>query len=62
MNIYKIEEVAKECGLTNRTIRYYEEIVSSFGKQQHIDYDWCDECRSNRAFHLSSCWKIGRVV
>lgn len=26
MNIYKIEEVAKECGLTKRTIRYYEEI------------------------------------
>lgn len=26
MNIYKIEDVAKECGLTKRTIRYYEEI------------------------------------
>jgi DNA-binding transcriptional MerR regulator len=26
MNIYKIEEVARECGLTKRTIRYYEEI------------------------------------
>ncbi len=26
MSIYKIEEVAKECGLTKRTIRYYEEI------------------------------------
>ncbi|MFD2371605.1 MerR family transcriptional regulator [Brevibacillus sp. GCM10020057] len=26
MGIYKIEEVAKECGLTKRTIRYYEEI------------------------------------
>ncbi|TJY39602.1 MerR family transcriptional regulator [Cohnella pontilimi] len=26
MNRYKIEDVAKECGLTKRTIRYYEEI------------------------------------
>ncbi|MED1795258.1 MerR family transcriptional regulator [Brevibacillus nitrificans] len=26
MSFYKIEEVAKECGLTKRTIRYYEEI------------------------------------
>lgn len=26
MKIYKIEEVAKECGVTKRTIRYYEEI------------------------------------
>ncbi|RKP51731.1 MerR family transcriptional regulator [Cohnella endophytica] len=26
MSTYKIEEVAKECGLTKRTIRYYEEI------------------------------------
>ncbi|WP_274361733.1 MerR family transcriptional regulator [Paenibacillus thermotolerans] len=26
MNTYKIEEVAKKCGLTKRTIRYYEEI------------------------------------
>jgi DNA-binding transcriptional MerR regulator len=26
MNTYKIEDVAKECGLTKRTIRYYEEI------------------------------------
>ncbi|ANS76875.1 MerR family transcriptional regulator [Paenibacillus yonginensis] len=24
--LYKIDEVAKECGLTKRTIRYYEEI------------------------------------
>lgn len=26
MPLYKIEEVAKECGLTKRAIRYYEEI------------------------------------
>ncbi|WP_047150980.1 MerR family transcriptional regulator [Aneurinibacillus tyrosinisolvens] len=26
MKIYKIEDVAKQCGLTKRTIRYYEEI------------------------------------
>ncbi|OPA76855.1 MerR family transcriptional regulator [Paenibacillus selenitireducens] len=26
MNNYKIEEVSKECGLTKRTIRYYEEL------------------------------------
>ncbi|WP_407643529.1 MerR family transcriptional regulator [Cohnella endophytica] len=26
LSTYKIEEVAKECGLTKRTIRYYEEI------------------------------------
>ncbi|WNR46194.1 MerR family transcriptional regulator [Paenibacillus roseipurpureus] len=26
MNTFKIDEVAKECGLTKRTIRYYEEI------------------------------------
>jgi DNA-binding transcriptional MerR regulator len=26
MNTYKIEEVAEKCGLTKRTIRYYEEI------------------------------------
>ncbi|WP_276354443.1 MerR family transcriptional regulator [Cohnella caldifontis] len=26
MQIYKIEDVAKECGLTKRAIRYYEEI------------------------------------
>lgn len=26
MTTYKIDEVAKECGLTKRTIRYYEEI------------------------------------
>lgn len=26
MDLYKIDEVAKECGLTKRTIRYYEEI------------------------------------
>ncbi|MGD0035334.1 MULTISPECIES: MerR family transcriptional regulator [Paenibacillus] len=26
MSLYKIDDVAKECGLTKRTIRYYEEI------------------------------------
>lgn len=26
MLTYKIDEVAKQCGLTKRTIRYYEEI------------------------------------
>lgn len=26
METYKIDDVAKECGLTKRTIRYYEEI------------------------------------
>ncbi|KIL41625.1 MerR family transcriptional regulator [Gordoniibacillus kamchatkensis] len=26
MSKYKIEEVAKQCGLTKRTLRYYEEI------------------------------------
>lgn len=26
MSSYKIEDVAKECGLTKRTIRYYEQI------------------------------------
>ncbi|CAM3042933.1 MerR family transcriptional regulator [Paenibacillus sediminis] len=26
MNTYKIEDVSRECGLTKRTIRYYEEI------------------------------------
>ncbi|MDO7908290.1 MerR family transcriptional regulator [Paenibacillus sp. JX-17] len=26
MDLFKIDEVAKECGLTKRTIRYYEEI------------------------------------
>jgi MerR family transcriptional regulator, repressor of the yfmOP operon len=26
MNTYKIEQVSKQCGLTKRTIRYYEEI------------------------------------
>lgn len=26
MVTYKIDEVAKQCGLTKRTIRYYEEI------------------------------------
>lgn len=26
MNLFKIDDVAKACGLTKRTIRYYEEI------------------------------------
>ncbi len=34
MHIYKIEDVAKECGLTKRTIRYYEEIGLLFPSER----------------------------
>jgi DNA-binding transcriptional MerR regulator len=34
MNIYKIDQVAARCGLTKRTIRYYEEIGLLFAPER----------------------------
>lgn len=50
MNSFKIEDVSKECGLTKRTIRYYEEIGLLFPPE-----------RSSGGFRLYSDKHIERL-
>lgn len=50
MSIYKIEQVAEQCGLTKRTIRYYEEIGLLFPPE-----------RSSGGFRLYSDKHIERL-